>query len=131
MELLGCLVPDHSPEGIRAGRHQVRTLASKLITDDEALYNVGLLASEVLTNAYEHAEDPISVLVIDTGTAVRVSVRDGGPKPPPVLEPELGAGNGRGDHGRGLELIRDLASDCRVYDETSPARTPVWFEVRY
>jgi anti-sigma regulatory factor (Ser/Thr protein kinase) len=124
MELLGFLGPDRSPEGIRAGRREVRVLASGRITDGEALDDVGLLASEVLTNAYEHAVGPITVLVIDTGAAVRVEVRDGGPKPH--------TGNGRrGDHGRGLELIRDLASDYRLYDETSPARTPVWFEVRY
>lgn len=123
MELLGFLGPDRSPEGIRAGRREVRVLASGRITDDVALDDVGLLASEVLTNAYVHAVGPITVLVIDTGTAVRVEVRDGGPK--------THTGNGRGDHGRGLELIRDLASDYRLYDKTSPARTPVWFEVRY
>lgn len=69
-----------------------------------------LVASELVTNAVEHAGTPMSVSVRYTGAALQVAVRDGERRtvlrPPP--EP---AGLPLADLGRGLLLLETLADD--------------------
>lgn len=85
---------------------------------------VGLLTSEVVTNAVRHGPigGMVDVRVSATGDRLRVSVRDESPQRPIRLEPDPTA-----LAGRGVLLVDRLASDWGVEPE-SGAKT-VWFEV--
>lgn len=85
---------------------------------------VGLLASEVVTNAVRHgpAGGLVDVQVRTTGDRVRVSVRDESPRRPVRLEPDPLALS-----GRGVLLIDRLATAWDV--EPDAAGKTVWFEV--
>ena len=85
---------------------------------------VGLLASEVVTNAVKHGPigGLVEVQVRRSGDRLRVSVRDEGRGRPVRLEPEPMALS-----GRGVLLIDRLAAAWGV--EPERGGKAVWFEV--
>lgn len=72
--------------------------------DADTADSAALIAAELLTNAVQHAQPPISVCVDASGTAVRVEVHDGDPRPP--VRPARSMSNMT---GRGLTLVEALS----------------------
>ena len=73
--------------------------------DDERRRTAMLLTSEILTNALEHGEGPITARVEVDGRRLRVGVRDGS-----TAEPELQSPSPHDLSGRGVLFLDRLAS---------------------
>ena len=87
-----------------------------------ALDDIGLVVSELVTNAVTHGKGPIDVdLTLDPGT-IRVDVADASPAPPVVRVPRPDVPGGRGMH-----LVAAAARDWG-YQFTATGKT-VWAEV--
>lgn len=81
--------------------------------------DVRLVASELTTNAMEHAQTPFNLTLSREGHSVVLSVEDGSPRlPRPVaLDPA-------GTRGRGLAIVDRVSSGWGV-DVTGPTKS-VW-----
>jgi anti-sigma regulatory factor (Ser/Thr protein kinase) len=84
---------------------------------------LGLLVSEVVTNAIVHAQTSLVVTVKVRGQAIRVEVHDDSPSLPVLVQ---AASHEAG--GRGMAILDRLADDWGVYTEPLDGKT-VWFEV--
>jgi serine/threonine-protein kinase RsbW len=87
-----------------------------------AIETIELLVSELVTNAFLHAESVADVAIILRADAIRVEVGDDSPTPPRPQQAK--------DHepsGRGLALVESLSSawGVEVYEDGKV----VWFEV--
>jgi anti-sigma regulatory factor (Ser/Thr protein kinase) len=82
-----------------------------------------LLASELVTNALLHASAPFRIHVEGAHGQVRVSVSDGSPVGPHVLQPDH-----ERTRGRGMYLVDTLATAWGV--QPAPGGKSVWFELR-
>ncbi|MEE1937983.1 ATP-binding protein [Streptomyces sp. TRM 70361] len=118
------------PETAKVARDMVAGLLDA--TGHPALTEMArLLVSELVSNVHLHTGVPLLILK----AAVRdgrltVSVRDGEPG---LALPSPRAGAASGDeHGRGLLLVRELASDWGTVRHGGPCPTgkSVWFELR-
>lgn len=65
-----------------------------------------LLTSELVTNALEHGDGPVSLLLSCSGETVRLTVDDGSRESPRLGAPELDA-----ESGRGLWIVESIASE--------------------
>ena len=83
---------------------------------------VGLLTSELVTNAVVHTTTPFVLDVTLEPGVVRVAVVDGG-----AGEPRAQGPGAASEHGRGLQLVADLAS--RWGTDPLPHGKQVWFEL--
>jgi two-component sensor histidine kinase len=88
------------------------------VTSDERAYDAALLTSELVTNSLVHARPPVRLTIDVQRADVVVTVSDSGGAP--------GTGP-RLDHGRGLALVRDVASRCGA--SASADGTTVWFSL--
>jgi two-component sensor histidine kinase len=82
-----------------------------------------LVASELVTNAVEHAHSSSRLTLTSTGSALRVSVRDYRPMPLPRPRPIAIDGSG----GRGLHLVT-LMAHCWGADEHPDGKT-MWAQL--
>ncbi|UWE07682.1 ATP-binding protein [Actinacidiphila bryophytorum] len=89
---------------------------------DETFSDLGLLSSEVITNAIRHTNAPCAVVVRWTGVRVRVEVTDVSPARPHRRHGSLDA-----EGGRGLLLVESLATAWGSAPD--PAGKTVWFEL--
>ncbi|MCP2258506.1 Anti-sigma regulatory factor (Ser/Thr protein kinase) [Streptoalloteichus tenebrarius] len=92
----------------------------------ELVQDVHLVLTELVTNAYLHANAPRSVALgrVADGTAVRVEVTDGSSAPPsvqPFSSTRLG--------GRGMRIVDELADDWGVLHSDGGGKT-VWAVIR-
>ncbi|TDC88264.1 ATP-binding protein [Actinomadura sp. 7K507] len=101
-----------TPAAVRLARSYVRELVGQHFGADRSeLGDLELLTSEAVTNSVLHArprrDGNITLSVLHIDRYVRVEVTDGGPAPgqPPETEDPLPV------HGRGLALMRALATD--------------------
>jgi anti-sigma regulatory factor (Ser/Thr protein kinase) len=88
--------------------------------------NAVLLVSELVTNAVRHARgdgSPLELLVIQSGTVLRIEILDTDPRPPTPRTP--GALDGS---GFGFVLVQAIADDWGV-SQTSTGKA-VWIEFR-
>jgi anti-sigma regulatory factor (Ser/Thr protein kinase) len=113
------------PEEVAAARRFVR---GGLTRGSDAWETAQLLVSETVTSSLDHAGSDTGSGTLEVGYAVvdrrlRVEVSDDGG--PARLRRRIGAVRSAG--GRGLELVRTLASRWGVR-ESSSGRT-IWFEV--
>lgn len=83
-----------------------------------------LLVSEVVTNAILHARTPLVLDVLDSGSEVRVEVRDGSP-----AHPRIHAFSRTSATGRGLRLLDRLAERWGVEVDPASGGKVVWFVV--
>src|SRR5688572_4615462 len=98
------------PSSPATARQAVRTTLRAHGVDAEAIHQVALAASELVTNAIVHTPSPVVSLVIDLrSTAVRLEVTDDWPEPPELRQPDP-----RSDGGRGLFLVDALARQWGV-----------------
>lgn len=90
--------------------------------DDAFVQDVALVATELVSNAYDHAEAPRSLRLL-CGSAVRVEVDDGSP------ERDVMVGRSRlGDsRGRGVMIVKNIGSRWGVLRK-SGLKT-VWAEL--
>lgn len=89
------------------------------LADDEGIAE--LLASELVTNAIEHAATPVLVKITFDTVAVRVEIIDTGNEMPGLVEiPEAG--------GYGLSLVDRLASRWGIEQVPDHGKN-VWFEL--
>ena len=102
---------------IRAARRFVASYAPEGIRDE-----VTLVASELVTNAIEHARTPVTVRVEVTGDIIRVEVADSSAIVPTITELVRD-----GAHGRGLHLVDALSKRWGV--ESNEHGKLVWFEI--
>lgn len=89
---------------------------------DEALRDIEVVASEVITNAVVHTGSECRVAILWTGLRLRVEVRDLGTSP---VRP--GTADRSAESGRGLLLVAALAA-CWGVEERRDGKT-VWFEI--
>ncbi len=106
-----------------ARRRVIRTVRGwGLPLPEEALRDVELLSSELITNAVSHTHAPCVVRVSWDGDRLRVEVTDVSRELPAAGGIDLDATN-----GRGLFLVATLATDWGI--EPDPAGKRIWFEV--
>lgn len=106
---------------VAEARHRIVSVAERCVRDDAG--TLGLLVSEVVTNAVVHGESrELEVVASLTEQFVRVEVCDDGegfvPRPRALEPDEVG--------GWGLFLVEQLASSWGV---SFSGRTTVWFEL--
>jgi anti-sigma regulatory factor (Ser/Thr protein kinase) len=107
-------------DSVTAARHSIRGTLGGL--PDGVVERVELIVSELATNAVRHARTPYD-LTVQTGSVVRIAVRDGSPVPPSIQHPDPTAIGGRG------LLLVDHFSD-RWGSELIPGGKVVWAEVQ-
>ncbi|MFG2606560.1 ATP-binding protein [Streptomyces sp. NPDC048514] len=96
-------------------RRRCRPLLESWGLDDDQVYDLLLVVSELVTNAITHALPPFALhLVLDpAGGHVRVHVSDGGPRP---ASRSWAATRPESEHGRGTALIDALADRAGITD---------------
>lgn len=83
---------------------------------------VGLLVSELVTNAVLHARSDIDVVLTHPGNRIRVEVSDGS-----AGQPIVRRYTGDSMTGRGLALVEELSTQWGV--NSDPPGKTVWFEL--
>jgi anti-sigma regulatory factor (Ser/Thr protein kinase) len=106
---------------VRAARRAVEQ-AIEGIVGDGAREGLLLATSEVVTNAVEHGEPPIELVIERHPGRVRVAVRDGSP-----LVPHRGEPTPSDVRGRGMVIVERCTSRWGV--EHGAHGKAVWFEV--
>ena len=106
----------------------VRQAIAPWVEDAALVDTTVLLVSELVTNAVVHGGSRVSVVVSLPDEGVQVAVSDEGPGRPERLEPQPEPSE-LVDHGRGLELVRQLSDDWGV--EPEELGKTVWFDCRH
>ncbi|MEV6823742.1 ATP-binding protein [Amycolatopsis sp. NPDC051102] len=106
---------------------EVRRWASRALArvDDAHLGDVLLVATELVTNAYDHGDGPLQVRMSHTPSScrVRIEVDDSCPDHPVLATPSLERPGGRGMH-----IVAKLARTWGVREHPGGSKT-VWAEV--
>jgi anti-sigma regulatory factor (Ser/Thr protein kinase) len=110
-----------SVHSVTTARRVAIELLRRALGEDE-IRIVGLLTSELVTNAVVHSTTPFALDVTLEAGVVRVAVGDGGAGQPCAQGPGEAA-----EHGRGLQLVADLSS--RWGTTPCPGGKQVWFEL--
>jgi anti-sigma regulatory factor (Ser/Thr protein kinase) len=105
----------------RRARRFVRQLLEQHGTSDEVAEVVELLASELVTNAVRHGEEPRQLRCLIENDRLTVSVSDGSEAPPTLRSPAP-----LEPHGRGLRLVAMLAERWGVNVRPGQGKD-VWF----
>jgi anti-sigma regulatory factor (Ser/Thr protein kinase) len=116
-----CVEPDVA--AVPSTRHRVTETVRgwQVPLSEGALQDVGLCASEVLTNAVEHTGAGFRVLVHWANDRLRVEVSDHSTRPPRLVTAQATATG-----GRGLVLVAGLSHSWGWRPER--AGKTVWFE---
>jgi two-component sensor histidine kinase len=103
------------------GRHRVVEVLPPEFGDRAG--EAGLIASELVTNAVEHATTDIELRVRHCGSTLRIEVDDDGSGWPVMREPDL-----REEGGRGLRIVDGL-SDRWGADRRAGDGKTIWAEI--
>ncbi|MEU8980451.1 ATP-binding protein [Streptomyces sp. NPDC048309] len=116
----------HRPEAAGEARKITKEVLARWEVAEEAADSVLLTVSELVTNAVEHAQPPLNLeLSRDPGTRrVHIEVSDGGPA---ATDGDWAADGAPDEHGRGLEIIDQLASAHGDHQE--PGHSIHWADV--
>lgn len=127
-------VADDDLSDLGPARRWVDDVLESCDVSDEQRRTAMLLTSEVLTNALEHGEGPITATVEVDGRRLRVGVRDGS-----IAEPELQSPRPQDLSGRGVLFLDRLASrwGVQLHDGSDAVGRhsgvvegkTVWFEI--
>ena len=104
-----------NPAAVPIARHLLRDWLVRVPVDDEAVDNLLLMASELCSNAVQHATDAepgaVSLHAWVEGDGVVIEVTDNGTgvELPAVVEPDLP--DPEAEQGRGLFLVHELADE--------------------
>ena len=86
-------------------RRRLRAAFAQWELPAEAAENALLVVEELVANAVDHARTPFRLTVDRTGRSLRISVRDGCPRPP-----HRRAFDAHAARGRGMQMIEALTS---------------------
>ncbi|MFJ2061318.1 ATP-binding protein [Streptomyces sp. NPDC087908] len=110
---------EHGPLAPATARHAAQAVLETWGLDEEQVYDVLLVISELVTNAVVHALPPVVLhlhATADTTGQVQVHVSDGGPQPTTTAATASWAADRPEDeHGRGENIISVL-TDCAGTD---------------
>jgi anti-sigma regulatory factor (Ser/Thr protein kinase) len=109
-------------ESVPLSRHRVESVLRDCGWDEERIGYVGLMTTELASNAVEHAGTPYTLTIELAPLVLRVDVRDASAALP--VMGEMGAPGAMG--GRGLALIAELAQ--RWGCDSVTGGKSVWFE---
>jgi two-component sensor histidine kinase len=90
---------------------------------EDAVPDVSLLVSELVTNAISHARTSFAVTLVATRHAVRLEVSDGSPQVPVIADVTH-----EDEGGRGLRIVAALAHDWGVTQDPQGGKS-VWASV--
>ncbi|MFC5641334.1 ATP-binding protein [Kitasatospora cinereorecta] len=113
------------PEAVAEARRDVRSLLKGWGWEGERADDFVSICSELVTNAIQHASQPggeVGLRVQEIAGDCRIEVLDGRPD---LTVPRTSVP--RGENGRGLILVRQLADDMAV--ATSRTTKKVWARV--
>ncbi|WP_328452795.1 ATP-binding protein [Amycolatopsis sp. NBC_00438] len=106
----------------------VRRWASRTLTqvDDAHLGDVLLVATELVTNAYDHGQGPVQIRTSHTTAPcrVRIEVEDSSAEHPVIAAPSLKRAG-----GRGMRIVDKLAADWGVQEHPANGGKTVWADV--
>ncbi len=107
---------------------EIRRWASRALSHvgDEHLGDVLLVATELVTNAYDHGRGPAEVRMSCTERPcrVRIEVDDHCPEHPAIADPAVDTPG-----GRGMQIVAKLAASWGVRDHPGGGGKTVWAEV--
>jgi anti-sigma regulatory factor (Ser/Thr protein kinase) len=111
------------PALVRVRRWAARTLSA---LDDTHLGDVMLVATELVTNAYDHGDGPRWVRMSHTPKPcqVLIEVEDSCPAHPAVVRPE-----DTEPHGRGMLIVDKLAEAWGVREHPADGGKTVWARI--
>ncbi|WP_329119842.1 ATP-binding protein [Streptomyces sp. NBC_01465] len=116
----------HDPRAVPVSRHTLRLILTAHGLLQLAEY-AELLATELVSNALRHTKGPAALRLRWTYGTLRIGVWDADPTPPaPPLRLAMDA-----EQGRGLDLVRNCASDWGWYPLAASGDTGkyVWCEL--
>ncbi|MGW7200855.1 ATP-binding protein [Streptomyces chryseus] len=98
----------HAPEAPATARHSAQAVLAGWRVKDEAIDAVVLVVSELVTNAVEHAQAPLTLHLHreHTGNRIWIGVTDGGPAP---HHGPWTTSCTDDEHGRGMTIVNTLA----------------------
>lgn len=102
---------EHRAVAVAVARRTARSVLTGWSVPAEAVHDVVLVVSELVTNAVEHALPPVALRLrlrrdeVAGMPVVRVEVTDGGPA---ARKGAWAAGRGPGEHGRGAAIVESL-----------------------
>ncbi|MFE9139698.1 ATP-binding protein [Streptomyces sp. NPDC007355] len=118
---------EHNPLAPATARHAARPILESWGLDDEQVYDLLLVISELVTNAVVHAQPPVVLhlhATADEAGQVQVHVSDGGPQP--TTHPGgWAAQRPEDEHGRGEAIITTL-TDCAGTDHDTNGLIDHW-----
>ncbi|MDX2565411.1 ATP-binding protein [Streptomyces sp. TX20-6-3] len=106
---------EHGPLAPATARHAARPVLESWGLDEEQVYDVLLVISELVTNAVVHALPPVILHLHATADAagqVQVHVSDGGPQPTTTAADCWATDRPEDEHGRGGNIITTLADQA-------------------
>jgi anti-sigma regulatory factor (Ser/Thr protein kinase) len=111
------------PALVHVRRWAARTLSA---LDDAHLGDVMLVATELVTNAYDHGDGPLRVRMSHTPTPcqVLIEVDDGCLTHPVLVRPEDAE-----PHGRGMLIVNKLAKAWGVVEHPATGGKTVWARI--
>lgn len=89
--------------------------------DEELVFALELVVSELVTNAVRHGAGPITLFLADTVGGIRVRVQDRGRRLPEARHPDP-----RSPGGRGLRVVEQLSSEWGVERSRDGRGKTVW-----
>ncbi len=115
------------PAPLGALRSWLRTLLTA--ENDEFVIDVELVATELVTNAYEHTGRPLAIRVYrpPESRVLRIEVDDGAPETAPATLPVPENSDRGGFRGRGLLMVQGISRSWGV--ERHPAHKTVWADL--
>ena len=114
------LVLGRRPAEVERGRRFVEAACAGC--PEEVVITATLLASELITNALDHGQGEITLMVSRTQHGIRVDVADESPLPPRARR------SGPDDErGRGLLIVESLASSWGMETLPQGGGKSVWF----
>lgn len=90
---------------------------------DDAVPDLSLLVSELVSNAISHARTSFAVTLVITRHSIRLEVSDGSPQAPVIADVTH-----EDDGGRGLRIVAALAHDWGVTSDPAGGKS-VWASV--
>jgi anti-sigma regulatory factor (Ser/Thr protein kinase) len=91
---------------VREARRKTATVLTRWRCQRDRIADTVLVVSEVVTNAVQHGAGVVRVRLLRRRTYVRVEVQDNSPRLPVLLA----VGGRAAERGRGLYIVRNLAS---------------------
>jgi anti-sigma regulatory factor (Ser/Thr protein kinase) len=114
-------LPRH-PAAAQLARRELASAVGDLA--DDLVQVAQVLTSELVTNAINHGEGPITLRVLRDDRSLTVQVVDQGPEVPVVREHDLAALS-----GRGMQLVEALATAWGTEPVPAGPGKTVWFEL--